>query len=395
MNSSSRLSNLPPYPFARWSQRVEEVRRQGKDVIRLDMGNPDMPPPTEVVEAMCQAARQDQGHGYAGYRGIPALREAIAAYYERRFAVQLDPNREVLPLIGSKEGIVHMALAQLDPGDLALVPDPGYACYEMGAGLAGAKVYPFRLQSERGFLPDLRAIPAGVAEKAKLMWLNYPNNPTGATADLEFLAEAVDFARRHRILLCHDAPYCDITYDGYKAPSVLQVPGSEGVALEFNSLSKTYNMAGWRVGMAVGNADALAALGRVKTNVDSGIFLPMQDAAVAALSTDPHWVAARNDVYAERLDAVCAGLAAAGMEARRPRATLYAWARIPQASQENPGWTSEAFAVALLESTGVSLAPGPFFGPAGEGYVRLSITVPTAQVQEAMQRLRHFCGGKL
>ncbi len=385
MKHSRRLLNMPPYPFARWAAHVEAARRQGVGVIRLDIGNPDMPPPEDVIEALCWSARQPDHHGYPGYRGLPALREAVAGYYERRFGVVLDPDTEIVPLIGSKEGIVHMALACLDPGDLALVPDPGYAPYAMGAALAGAEVYAFPLLPERGFLPVLGAIPTDIADRAVLMWLNYPNNPTGATADLEFFAQAVGYARRHGLLLCHDAPYCDVTYDGYVAPSLLQVPGASEVAIEFNSLSKTCNMAGWRVGMAVGNADALASLAQVKSNVDSGLFRPLQEAAIRALSASPEWLSARNEVYRERLEIILERLNAVGMEASRPRATLYAWARVPS------GWaSSEKFALALLEQTGVAVAPGSLFGHAGEGCVRLSATAPTERIREAMEHVHRF-----
>lgn len=385
MKRADRLLNIPPYPFACLAAHVEAARQQGMDVIRLDMGNPDMPPPDKVIEALCRSAHQPDRHGYPGYRGLPVLREAIAAYYERRFGVSLDPETQVVPLIGSKEGIVNIALACLDPGDLVLVPDPGYAPYTRGAALAGAQGYTFPLLAERGFLPDLDAIPSDVAGRAVLMWLNYPNNPTGATADLEFFAQAVDFARRYDLLLCHDAPYCDVTYDGYVAPSLLQVEGASEVAVELNSLSKTFNMAGWRVGMAVGNSDALAALAQVKSNVDSGIFRPLQEAAVRALSIAPEWLSARNEVYWERLEIVSEGLRAAGIEAVRPRATLYAWVRAPD------GWaSSERFVLALLDQAGVAVAPGSFFGPAGEGYVRISATAPTERVREAMERLGRF-----
>jgi len=381
---ANRLQNIPPYPFARWATNVEAARRQGMDVIQLGIGNPDMPPHDEVIETLCRSAHQPDHHGYSSYRGLPALREAIAGYYERRFGVPLDPDAEVVPLIGSKEGIGNMALACLDPGDLALVPDPGYAPYTRSVALAGADIYTFPLLAERGFLPDFDAIPSDVADRAVLMWLNYPNNPTGATADLEFLAQAVDFARQYSLLLCHDAPYCDVTYDGYAAPSLLQVPGASEVAVEFNSLSKTFNMAGWRVGMAVGNTDALASLAQVKSNVDSGLFRPLQEAAIRALSTGPAWLSARNEVYRERLEIILGGLKAAGMEASRPRATLYVWTRVPS------GWTSEKFALALLERTGVVVAPGSFFGPAGEGHVRISATAPTERIREAMERFRQF-----
>jgi LL-diaminopimelate aminotransferase len=354
------------------------------DVIRLDIGNPDMPPPDGIIDALYRSARDPTHHGYPGFRGIPAFREAVAEYYERRFGVGLDPDAQVVPLIGSKEGIINAALACLDPGDLALVPDPGYAPYALGAALAGADVYAFRLPVERGFLPDLDAMPPDVAQQASLMWLNYPNNPTGATAELEFLAGAVSFARDHDLLLCHDAPYCDVTYDGYRAPSVLEVDGALDVAVEFNSLSKMANMAGWRVGMAVGNAQAVGALAQVKSNIDSGIFRPLQEAAVEALSLEPAWIAERNAVYARRMEIVLVGVWTAGMRAARPRATLYVWAPVPS------GWTSESFGLALLGDAGVAVAPGSFFGPGGEGFVRISVTAPTERLQEAMDRLITF-----
>jgi LL-diaminopimelate aminotransferase len=384
MKRAERLQSLPPYPFARWAARVNAARSKGLDVIRLDIGSPDLPPPDDVVDVLCQAARRPESHGYSGYRGIPELRQAVANYYGRRFGVELDADSQVVPLIGSKEGIVNMAMAFLDPGDLALVPDPGYAPYTMGAALAGAEVSTFPLLAENGFLPDLDAILTDVADRTALMWLNYPNNPTGATADLGFFVRAVDFARRHDLLLCHDAPYCDVTYGDYRALSLLQVPGADEVAVEFNSLSKTTNMAGWRIGMAVGNAEALAALAQVKSNVDSGIFRPLQEAAVRALDVDPEWLTARNATYEERMDMILETLDAVNMPARRPRAALYVWARVPEK------WRAEEFAQALLENTGVAVAPGTFFGPSGEGYVRFSVTAPTQRVREAMARSGEF-----
>lgn len=392
MRHAHRLTNLPPYPFARWAEHVAGARRPERDVIRLDIGNPDMTPPDNVVETLCRSAHRPDHHGYPGYRGIAALRQAIADYYDRRFDVPLDPESEVVPLIGSKEGLINLSLAYLDPGDVALVPDPGYAPYGRGAVLAGAKVHTFPLLPEHDFLPDLNAIPTHVADRAVLIWLNYPNNPTGATADLDFLAQAVDFARRHDLLLCHDAPYADVTYDGYQAPSVLQVPGASEVAIEFNSLSKMANMAGWRIGMAVGKASVIQALARVKSNIDSGIFHPLQEAAIEALSPDPAWLAERNAVYRERLKILVEALKQIGMEASRPQATLYLWARIPQPRAEGAPsrWTSEGFARMLLDRTGIAVAPGSFFGEAGEGFIRVSATAPTGQIQEAKRRLRTF-----
>ena len=381
IKSAERLAHLPPYPFAGWSREVAAVAARGVDVIRLDIGNPDLPPPAPVIGALEQSARDPHHHGYPGYRGLPALREAIAGYYRRRFDVDLDPHRQVLPLLGSKEGIVNLALACLDPGDVVLVPDPGYPAYALGAALAGARIVPIRLQPEQSYLPDLDAIPAELAGRATLMWLNYPHNPTGATADLRFLARAVDFARQHRLLLCHDTPYCDVTYDGYLAPSLLQIPGAADLAVEFNSFSKSWNMAGWRVGMAVGNAQALDALAQVKSNVDSGIFRPLQEAAVQALATDSDWVLERNQVYQARRDLILTHLAAAGISAARPQATLYVWARVPASA------SSESWALELLHTTGVAVAPGSFFGPGGEGFVRLSVTAPTDRIRTAMTRL--------
>lgn len=381
---AQRLKALPPYPFARWNQLVASARKRGLDLIRLDIGNPDLPPPPEVIETLVQAVRQPDRHGYPDYRGLPVFRQAVADYYQRRFGVSLDADTQVLPLIGSKEGIVNLALAYLDRGDLALVPDLGYAPYTLGAVLAGAGVYTFPLSSERGYLPELDAIPKEILQHAKLLWLNYPNNPTGATIPLEVLAEAVAFARRHNLLFCHDAPYSDVTYDGYRAPSALQVEGASEVTVEFHSLSKTANMAGWRIGMAVGNAEALAALAQVKSNVDSGVFTPIQEAAARALQMTPEWTEARNRIYQERMETICDGLQAIGMHVLRPKATLYIWAQVPV------GWSSEAFALHVLNQTGVVFAPGVFFGASGEGYVRISVTAPTERVQEAMERLRRF-----
>jgi len=392
LHPASRLRNLPPYPFARWERVVAEAARGDRSMIRLDIGNPDMPPDDMVIEALYAAAKRPDVHGYSGYRGLPEFRRALAGYYARRFGVTLDPDKQVVPLIGSKEGIVNMALAWLDAGDsshgltasLALLPDPGYAPYAAGVRLAGAEFETFPLLAENGFLPDFDAIPAELADRAKLMWLNYPNNPTGAVVDLDFLARAVEFARRHGILLCYDAPYCDLTYGDYVAPSILQVEGATDVAVEFNSLSKTFNMAGWRMGMAVGNVAALAALAQVKSNMDSGLFHPLQEAAIAALdNTTPAWLAARNALYRERFDILIEGLCALGMAAQPPQATLYLWAAIPA------GWeSSEAFALAVMERTGVVFAPGSFFGPAGEGYVRISVTASTEAVREAVERMR-------
>ena len=384
---ADRLGKMPEYPFARWGERVNAVRARGIDVIRLDMGNPDLPPPDAVIDALCSSAHRSDSHGYPGYRGIPGLREGIAAYYARLFGVTLDPKNEIVPLLGSKEGIVHLSLAILDPGDIVLVPDPGYPSYTMGAVLAGAEVCKFPLHPGRGFLPDFDAILGEVADAARMMWLNYPNNPTARTADLDFLEQAVSFARKNDILLCHDAPYCDVVYDGYVPPSLMQVPGAVDVAVEFNSLSKTYNMAGWRVGMAVGNPDVLASLSLVKSNVDSGQFLPVQEAAARALAIPQEWIEARNQIYQERMRTAITGLASLGFPVTPPRATFYIWTRVPK------GWSSEGFAAALLEKAGVSVAPGSFFGKNGEGYIRISLTSPEPHIAEAIDRIRKALKG--
>ncbi|HID64108.1 MAG TPA: aminotransferase class I/II-fold pyridoxal phosphate-dependent enzyme [Anaerolineae bacterium] len=384
MQPAKRLSDLPPYLFAQLGQRIAELRAQGIDVIRLDIGSPDMPPDDEIIEALARSARQPDRHGYAGYYGLPELRQAIADYYARRFGVDLDPDGEVLPLIGSKEGLAHLALAFLDPGDLALVPDPAYPTYEMGAYLAGGTTHRFPLLAERDFLPDLEAIPTEVARQAKLLWLSYPNNPTGGLASLEFFAEAVAFTRKHNLLLCHDNPYSEVTYEGYRPPSLLQVEGAKEVAIEFNSFSKTYNMAGWRIGMVVGNRAALKALAQVKTNVDTGIFTAIQEAAVAAVTGDQTWLENRNAIYQERRDIILEGLAAVGIKARKPLATLYIWAEVPE------GYSSTEFTSKLLTEQGVSFAPGSAYGECGEGYMRISVGVPTPRVREAMERLKRF-----
>jgi LL-diaminopimelate aminotransferase len=379
-----RIANMPPYPFAALTKRIALLKAEGRDVIRLDIGSPDLPPAPFIVEALNHAAARPDRHGYAPYGGIPELHGAISAYYKHRFGVELHPGRETLALIGSKEGIFNIALAYLDPGDVALVPDPGYPTYAMGTIAAEGEVYWMPLLEENDYLPDLDAIPADVARRARLLWLSYPNNPTTGLAGLDFFERAVGFAREHNILICHDNPYSEVTFDGYVAPSVLQASGALDLAVEFNSLSKTYNMGGWRVGMAVGNAEAIGHLARLKSNIDTALFIPIQDAAIAALTGDQTWLAARNDVYRERRDIIVEGLRAAGLTLRVPQATLYVWARIP------PGQTSAEFASRLLEEASVSLTAGSVFGASGEGYVRISLGIATERLREAVERLEHW-----
>jgi LL-diaminopimelate aminotransferase len=384
MRMAYRVGDLPPYVFAQVGRRIRELVAEGRDIIRLDIGSPDLPPPAFIVDAMYQSMKDPAHHGYGGYYGTPELRKAIAVYYEDRFGVRLDPEKEVTPLIGSKEGIANVALAFVNPGETVLVPDPGYPTYRLGTLLAGGVTVSMPLLAESGFLPDLDAIPPEVARSAKIIWLNYPNNPTGAVASLEFFERVVAFARRYDVLICHDNPYCDIVFDGYKAPSLLQVPGAMEVALEFNSLSKTYNMAGWRVGMAVGNASAVEALARTKTNIDSGIFRPIQDAAGVALTGDQSWLTDRNEIYRKRRDLILATLQEIGIQADKAMASLYIWAKVPH------GCSSAEYARRLLEDAGISIAAGSAFGAHGEGYVRISLGMSTERIREAMERLRQF-----
>ncbi len=383
MQLSDRLRNLPPYHFAAYARKIAELRTAGVDVISLSMGDPDLPTPVEVLDALDAAAREPVNQRYPDYAGMPELRRAIAAWFERRFGVALDAEREVLPLIGSKEGLAHLPLAVMNPGDVALMPDPHYPVYPTAVALAGGESYPLPLAPEHGWLPDLSAIPAEALARAKTLWLNYPNNPTGAAAPLAFFEEAVEFARRHDLLIVSDMAYAEVAYDGYRPPSMLQVPGAKDVVVELYSLSKAYNMAGFRIGMLVGNAAAVEGMTRLKSNIDTGIFKPIQLAAVRALSLPQSWTAARNAIYQRRRDILAAACRELGMAVETPRAGLYLWPRIPEGAT-----SSSAFALELLERTGVAVTPGTNFGPRGEGYVRLSLTVPDARLDEAVARLR-------
>ena len=380
MRLARRVQSLPPYLFAELDRKVAAKRAAGADVISLGVGDPDLPTPDHVVEALREAARDPSTHRYPSYYGMPELREAIAAWYGRRFGVTLDPDTEVQPLIGSKEGLVHLALAFLDPGDRALVPDPGYPVYAIGTGLAGGEAVSMPLTAQTRFLPDLEAVrPTG---DERMMWLNYPSNPTAAVADLELFERAVAFARAHDLLLCHDAAYSEITFDGFLAPSVLQVAGAKDVAVEFGSLSKTYNMTGWRIGYAVGNAQAVGALATVKTNLDSGVFDAVQRAAIAAFNGPQDHVEAMRAVYQKRRDVVVSALNESGLDVEPPLGSRYVWVPVPQ------GQTSEGFATELLEEASVVVAPGTSYGPNGEGYIRISLTVADDRIAEAMARIR-------
>ncbi|MDY6906886.1 MAG: LL-diaminopimelate aminotransferase [Chloroflexota bacterium] len=382
MRLAQRIKELPPYLFVEISRKIAEKRARGEDVISLAIGDPDIPTPGHVIERLCQAARDPSNHRYPESEGLPELRQAIARWYQARFDISLDPEREVLPLIGSKDGIGHISLCFIDPGDIALVPDPGYPVYSIGTMFCGGTPHFMPLLEENGFLPELEAIPRDVAERARLMWLNYPNNPTAAVADLDFFERAVAFAQRHDIALCHDGPYTEVAFDGYRPPSPLQVPGAKAVAVEFHSLSKSYNMTGWRVGMVVGNATIIDALTRVKSNLDSGIPQAIQLAAIEALSGPQGCIEEHNAIYQRRRDLLLQALHEIGLEAHTPRASLYVWARVP------PGHSSVGFAATLLDETGVVVTPGIGYGRHGEGYIRLSLTTPDHHLEEAMRRLR-------
>ena len=386
MQLAKRIEKLPPYLFAEISRKIAQKRAQGVHVVSFAIGDPDIPTPSHVIDALCQAARDPANHRYPETDGLPDLRRAIARWYEQRFDVSLDPDREVLPLIGSKEGIGHIALCFIDPGDLALVPDPGYPVYSVGTMFAGGDCYFMPLSEENDFLPDLEAIPEAVARRAKLMWISYPNNPTGAVAELDFFERVVRFAKEHGIAVCHDGPYTEVAFDGYRPVSFLQAAGAREVGVEFHSFSKSYNMTGWRIGMVVGNATMVDALMRVKSNLDSGIPQAIQRMAIAALEGPQDCIAEHNAIYQRRRDRLVAALARMGLGVRPPKASLYLWARLPE------GRTSLEFASRLLDDIGVVVTPGIGYGPHGEGYVRLSLTIPDERMEEGLRRLAGWRG---
>lgn len=385
---AKRLHNLPKYAFAIIDEKLRVLQKSGADIIRLDIGNPDLPPADFVVECLSQSAHQTNNHGYAGYAGIPAFRQAVARYYARRFSVTLDPEREILPLIGSKEGLVNLSLAYLDVGDVSLVPDIGYPSYRMGAILAGAESYMMPLTADNNFLPDLDSIPDAVLQRAKILWLNYPNNPTGAIANKAFYEKALAFCRANNLLLASDNPYCDVTFEDYQAPSPLQIEGAKAHTVEFISFSKTYNMAGWRLGAAVGSSEAIANLLTVKSNLDSGHFKPIYEAGVAALDqTSDEWLKQRNAIYQERRDLIMQALPQIGLEAHKPLATLYIWARVLSGDEET--YVTEA-----LEQAHVSIAPGTIYGDGGKGYVRLSVSISADRIKDGLDRLKAWYAQK-
>ncbi len=382
LRPADRIASFKPYFFAQLNQKIAALKARNMDVIRIDMGSPDLPPADFIVDALVKSARRSDTHAYTPNGGTPASRQAVATYYQRRFNVDLDPMKETLILVGSKEGLFNLSQVLLNPGDVALVPDPGYPVYSASGIIAGAEIYTMPLLAENHYLPDLEAIPAEIADRAKLMWLDYPNNPTGAVAPLEFLARAVEFGRRHNIVIAHDAPYVDVCFDGYVAPSIMQVPGAKEVAIEFNSLSKAYNMAGWRLGMAVGNARIISYLHILKSQIDTSTFAPILEAGITALTGDQSWLEERNGIYQRRRDIVVAGLRAAGFEVEVPPAAIYVWAKLPKGQTD-----SMEFCNRMLEEIGVSTTPGIVYGQYGEGYLRVSLGTATDRIMEAMQRV--------
>jgi len=384
MKMAKRIENLPPYFYVEINKKIAEKKAKGEDIITFAIGDPDIPTPPHIIDRLCQAAQDPANHRYPETEGLPEFRQAIAGWYNKRFDVSLDASSEVLPLIGAKEGIAHIALCFIDPGDIALVPDPGYPVYSISTILAGGEPYYMPLLDQNSFLPDLDAIPGGVLKKARLLWLNYPNNPTGAVADLGFFHRVVEFARKHNLAICHDGPYSEVAFDGYQPISFMQADGAREVGVEFHSLSKSYNMTGWRVGMVVGNPEMIDALKRVKSNLDSGIPQAIQYAAIEALTGDQDCIQKHNAVYQRRRDLVVDVLNSIGLEAKPPKAGLYVWAKVP------PGFTSADLATDLLEKVGVVVTPGATYGKNGEGYVRLSLTISDAALVRGLSRLSEW-----
>jgi len=384
MKMARRTENLPPYLYVGIIRKVNEKRARGEEVITFAIGDPDIPTPSHIIERLCQAAQDPANHHYPESGSLPELRQAVAEWYQKRFDVSFDPDTEVLPVIGAKEGIAHIAFCLADPGDIVLVPEPGYPVYPVSTMLAGGTSYFMPLTRENNFLPDLEAIPKDVARKAKFMWLNYPNNPTGAVAGLDFFDKVVNFARLNNLAVCHDAPYTEVAFDGYRPASFMQANDAREVGIEFHSLSKTYNMSGWRIGMAVGNAAMIKALKTLKSNLDSGIPQAIQYAAIEALTGPQDCIQQHNAIYQRRRDLVVDMLNKIGLEVKPPKASLYVWAKVPE------GYTSIEFANDLLEQVGVVVTPGIGYGKDGEGYVRLSLTVPDATLVKGLSRLAEW-----
>jgi LL-diaminopimelate aminotransferase len=382
INKARRIKELPPYLFAEIDRRKREAMARGVDLIDLGVGDPDIPTPAAVVEKLAESASKPPNHRYPSSAGMPEFREAVANWYKARFNIKLDPVKEVVSLIGSKEGIGNMAVAFVDPGDAVLVASPCYPVYYIGTSFCGGKNYFLPLKKENQFLPDLDSVPAEVARQAKLLWINYPNNPTAAVAERDFYQRVIDFAHRNNVIVCHDAAYSEMGYDGYRPMSFLEVDGAREVGIEFHSLSKTFNMTGWRIGMAVGNPELVSGLAQAKSNLDSGIFQAVQEAGIEALRLGDQIVAPSRRVYQERRDILVDGLRAAGLDCEKPRATFYVWVGCPK------GLSSTEFTAKLLEEAGVVTTPGNGFGDAGEGYVRFTVCVDKERLREVAERIR-------
>jgi LL-diaminopimelate aminotransferase len=381
IEQADRLKQLPPYLFAELDRKKAEARERGIDVIDLGVGDPDLPTPDNIINKLTEASREPRYHRYPSYTGMNDFREAVARWYKKRADVELHPLQEVVSLIGSKEGIAHIPLAFINPGDVALVPSPAYPVYAIATTFAGGTPYEMALVKENNFLPDLTAIPEEILGKAKMMFLNYPNNPTAALATLDFFRTVVDFAVKHNIMICHDFAYSEMAFDGYVPPSFLEIPGAKDVGIEFHSLSKTYNMTGWRIGWAAGNSEIIGGLGRIKSNIDSGIFEAIQVAGIEALEGDQQCLSDMRVIYTERRDVLVGGLKKLGINAEPPKATFYVWFEAPS------GYTSSSFATLLLDKAGIVATPGNGFGSPGEGYVRMALTVSKERLSEAINRM--------
>jgi len=382
VKTAARIEKLPPYLFAEIDRKVAQAKERGADIISFGVGDPDLPTPPHIIEALIEAAKDPATHRYPSYTGMPAFRESIAAFYERRFGVKLDPDTQIQPLVGSKEGIFHLPVAFVDPGDVALVPDPGYPVYETGTILAHGEPVLLPMTQDNAFKPDLGAVAADVRDRATVLWLNYPSNPTAACVDLDFFNEAVRFSKDNDLLLCHDAAYTEITYDGFVAPSALQADGALDHAVEFHSLSKTYNMTGWRIGWVAGSEYAIEAIKRLKTNIDSGIFDAVQRAGIAALDGPQEFLDDIVATYRRRRDLLCDGLKSMGVVVDPPKGSIYLWVPVPE------GHSSESFTTFLLDEADIVVAPGNGYGPSGEGFVRFSLTIDDARLEEGVERLR-------
>ncbi|MCJ7809275.1 MAG: LL-diaminopimelate aminotransferase [Desulfobulbaceae bacterium] len=379
---AERLRQLPPYLFKEIDRKKAEARSRGVDIIDLGVGDPDLPTPEHIIRALKRAADDPANHRYPSYSGLNTFKETVAEWYRERFGVVLDASTEVVSLIGSKEGIAHFPLAFINPGDVALVPSPAYPVYNIATIFAGGESFFMPLLSENRFLPDLKSIPEEIAARAKILFINYPNNPTSAIADLDFFRQVVAFAKKHDILVCHDAAYTEMAFDGYRPPSFLEVEGAKEVGIEFHSLSKTYNMTGWRIGFAVGNPIAVEGLGAIKSNIDSGVFQAVQVAGIEAIKGDQACVEEMSRIYTERRDVMVRGLRDSGFEVETPKATFYLWIKVPE------GYSSAQLATRLLEEAGLVVTPGNGFGEPGEGYFRMALAQKKERLEEAVKRLK-------